>query len=477
VKKNIKVRFAPSPTGELHLGGVRTALFNWLFARHNQGQFLLRIEDTDKKRSLDAYTDQIKESLKWLGLDWDGEVVYQSLRNELYQAAVKKLINSNHAFRCFCSPAELEAARKAGQYNYSGICKNLKAEDIKIKLNQGMSYVMRLKIPAGITAYKDLIYGDIKVKNKEIDDFILTRSDGSPTYNLVVVVDDHEMGITHVIRGEDHVSNTAKQLLIYKALHLKKPIFAHLPMILGPDKKRLSKRHGAPGVQTFSQEGYLPISVLNYMALLGWNPGTEAEIFSREELVNLFDLKLVQKKSAVWDEKKLYWISGQQIMKTPTDEMLDWIREKTPEWGKGKDISFLIGVIELLKVRAKSLLEFQQQSAYFFEDPTAFDEKASGKRWKDYSVNGLVQGYIEKLKELNTWSAGEIENLLRSITEEKEISTGKLIHPVRLGLTGVPHGPSLFALMELLGSNVCLRRLEHALHIFPQNKETQQNVF
>ncbi|MEE8335730.1 MAG: glutamate--tRNA ligase family protein, partial [Candidatus Neomarinimicrobiota bacterium] len=268
----------------------------------------------------------------------------------------------------------------------------------------------------------------------------------------------------------DHVSNTSKQMLIYKALKYKKPVFAHLPMILGPDKKRLSKRHGAPGIQIFRQEGYLPIAVLNYMALLGWNPGTEDEIFSLEELVNLFDLEQVQKKSAVWDEQKLYWISGQQIMKTPTNVMLDSIRATSPDWGKGKDISFLIGVIKLLKVRAKSLQEFRQQSTYFFEDPVTFDKKASRKRWKDATVNELVLKFKEKLQIID-WNAEEIENILRDLAEAEKISTGKLIHPVRLALTGVPHGPSLFALMELLGKNACLGRIDYALSIFPQKEE------
>ncbi|MBN4081487.1 glutamate--tRNA ligase, partial [Caldithrix abyssi] len=249
---------------------------------------------------------------------------------DIYKDRVKVLLKSGHVYRCFCSKDDLQSARDAGHYRYPGTCRNLSDDDIKRRLNQSQSFTLRLRVPEGETVYRDLIYGDIHVNHKEVDDFIVVRSDGSPTYNFVVVIDDHDMEISHVIRGEDHVSNTPKQTLIYKALGYDEPQFAHLPMILGHDKKRLSKRHGAPGVQNFKDDGYLPESLLNYLALLGWNPGTEDEIFSLEQLVEKFDLSQVQKKGAVWDEKKLHWLSGQHVMNTPTDFLLASIRHIHP---------------------------------------------------------------------------------------------------------------------------------------------------
>ena len=289
-----KVRFAPSPTGELHIGGARTALFNYLFAKHHNGKFFLRVEDTDRERSKDEFTDQICESLNWLGLHWDGEILFQSNRIKEYQSAIQTLLSGGNAYRCFCSKDLLEKSRAEGVYQYPRTCRNLNENEIRKHLNSGENYVIRIKIPEGQTSYNDIIYGHVTVNNSEIDDFIIARSDGSPTYNLVVVVDDHSMGITHVIRGEDHISNTSKQIQIYKALGFDIPVFAHLPMILGPDKKRLSKRHGAPGVQQFKNDGYLPDALLNYLVLLGWNPDSEQEIFILDEMMqNLIWLKSI----------------------------------------------------------------------------------------------------------------------------------------------------------------------------------------
>jgi glutamyl-tRNA synthetase len=301
-----------------------------------------------------------------------------------------------------------------------------------------------------------------------LDDFIIVRSDGSPTYNFVVVIDDHDMGITHVIRGEDHVSNTPKQIQIYKALGYDEPIFAHLPMILGPDKKRLSKRHGAPGVQKFKNDGYFSGSLLNYLALLGWNPGTEEEIFSINELADAFDLKQVQKKGAVWDEKKLHWLSGQYVMATSTDDLLNAIRDNEPDWGKGSEISLLISIVELLKVRAKSLIEFINQSEYFFNDPVAYDEKGLKKAWKDGSVNTLISNFVESLMTLPAWRKEELESTFRSYVSEKELGLGKIIMPVRLAICGTLNGPSIFDIMELVGKETCIRRLGTALERLPK---------
>jgi len=462
-----KVRFAPSPTGELHLGGARTALFNYLFAKHHNGQFFLRIEDTDPERSKDEYTDQICNSLKWLGLNWDGEIVFQSNRTNEYQSAIQTLLSTGNAYRCFCSKEALEKSRANGMYQYAKTCRNLEKDEISKHFNSGKSCVIRIKIPDGLTSFNDLIYGHVSVKNSEIDDFIIARSDGSPTYNLVVVVDDHFMEISHVIRGEDHISNTSKQIQIYQALGFKLPVFAHLPMILGSDKKRLSKRHGAPGVQQFKNDGYLPDALLNYLALLGWNPESERELFVLDDLIKHFNLMQVNKKGSVYDEKKLHWISGQHIQRLGNNNILDGILSINKEWGDGYDLEYQYGVINLSKVRVKSLVEFINQSEYFFNDPKTYDSKSVNKNWSNSTVNEFINAFKNKLDTIENWDAEQIEKELRNIAEKYEISAGKIIHPVRLALSGVPHGPSLFAMMELLGKETCIRRLNKTLELFP----------
>jgi len=469
----VKVRFAPSPTGALHLGGARTALFNWLFARHHQGKFYLRIEDTDRERSRDEFVHQIRDSLEWLGLTWEEPIFYQSHRAEVYRGMIKALLDSGVAYRCFCTPDELEAQRKAGQYSYPGTCRNLTEDQVKVRLNQGQSFVIRLKIPEGETTFQDRIYGPITVNHRELDDFVIARSDGSPTYNLVVVVDDHDMGITHVIRGDDHLSNTPKQLQIYRALQYEAPKFAHLPMILGPDKRRLSKRHGAPGIEEFRNRGYLPDALLNYLALLGWNPGTEEELFSLDELVRQFDLNQVQKKGAVYDEKKLHWISGQHMKRQTTDFLFQQIRELEPEWGKGQDVPYLFTVVDLLKVRAKTIPDFVSQSGYFFHTPAAYDEKAARKHWRDRQINRWLEQYVDVLNTLSVWNQEVLETGLRDLAGRLDIAPGKLIHPLRLALTGIPHGPSLFDIMALLGKDTCLERIGRAMDQLPLTEDEQ----
>ena len=465
---SIKVRFAPSPTGELHLGGTRTALFNWLFAKKHDGKFFLRIEDTDFKRSKEKFTEQIFDSLKWLGLNWDQPLMYQSQRMDIYKERVKDLLKSGKVYRCYCSKNDLQSARDAGNYLYPGTCRNLSDEDTKWRLNQSQSFTLRLKLPKGETTYQDLIYGDIHAEHKELDDFIIVRTDGTPTYNFSAVIDDHDMEITHVIRGEDHVANTPKQILLYQALGYNEPVFAHLPMILGPDKKRLSKRHGAPGVQNFKDDGYLPESLLNYLALLGWNPGTEEEIFSLQQLVENFDLKQVQKKGAVWDEKKLHWLSGQHVMNTPTDMLLESIRTIDPDWGKGSEISFLISIIEMLKVRSKSLHDFFQQSDYFFNDPASFTAEELKKGWKDETVNQTIEILLNKMATISNWREEDLEKEIKSFAEDQELGLGKIIMPIRLAVCGTLNGPSIFEILELIGRDTSLHRIETALEKLPE---------
>ena len=460
---SIKVRFAPSPTGELHLGGARTALFNWLYAKKHQGSFFLRIEDTDKERSKDIFTNQILDSLKWLGLDWDEPLVYQSGRMDRYKYYLNKLLDENKAYRCFCSKSDVENYKKDSYALYPGTCRNLTSEEVKSKLNQGISFTIRIKLEEGITAFDDLVYGTINTNNKELDDFIIARSDGSPTYNFTVVVDDFEMEISHVIRGDDHLSNTPKQLILYKSLDLNPPIFAHLPMILGPDKKRLSKRHGAPGVQSFADQGYFPDSILNYLALLGWNPKSEKEVMLTDELINGFSFQQVQKKGAVWDDKKLHWLSGQHVQNKTSQLLLEEIRLLESDWGKNADISQLINIIDALKPRAKSLQEFILKSKYFFISPESFDESEMLKAWPNKLTTEIV-GEIEKvLISVESWYPEILEKQIKSFATKNSYGVGKVIMPLRLAVFGSLDGPSVFDIMSILGKSETLNRIHSAI--------------
>ena len=465
---SVKVRFAPSPTGELHLGGARTALFNWLYAKKHQGSFFLRIEDTDKARSKDVFTGQILDSLKWLGLDWDEPLIYQSGRAERYKHYIKKLLDEGKAYRCFCSKSDLKNFKKDGYAFYPGTCRNLTNDEIKTKLNQGKSFTIRIKLEEGHTEFNDLVYGAIKINNKELDDFIIARSDGSPTYNFTVVVDDYEMEISHVIRGDDHLSNTPKQLIIYKNLELKAPIFAHLPMILGSDKKRLSKRHGAPGVQSFKDKGYFPDSILNYLALLGWNPKNEKEVLDADELINLFSFDQVQKKGAAWDEKKLHWLSGQHVQNKNSQFLLDQIRLLDSDWGKNSDISTLINIINSLKPRAKSLHEFIAKSKHFFIAPDTYDEAERLKAWPDSNATEIVVQCSDILTSLDTWSSEVLESEIKSFASKKSYGLGKVIMPLRLAVFGSLDGPALFDIISILGKTETLHRIQDASTRMPR---------
>ena len=471
-KPPIRVRFAPSPTGQLHLGGARTALFNWLYAQHHGGEFFLRIEDTDRERSKEEYTGQIIGSLDWLGLQWSEPLLFQSERTGAYKNAIHKLLDNGSAYRCFLTRDELDRARekaqaKGGDFRVPKTYRDIPLQEQKRLLNAGQSFTVRLKIPPGKTLFKDHIYGDISVNNEEIDDFIIARSDGTPTYNFTVVVDDYTMGISHVIRGEDHISNTPKQLLIYEALGYPAPEFAHLPMILGPDKKRLSKRHGAAGIQEFRDTGYSADALLNYLVMLGWNPGTEQELFTREEMVAHFDIRKVQKKGAVYDEKKLHWIAGQHLARASEDEILQAIRGEEPNWQRHAKDEYIHHVLKLMKIRAKTLNELKDMTGYFFSDPVKFDPNTAAKRWKDKSVNKLIEKYIQCLENTAKWSATDLDAALRTTAEDMAVSAAKLIHPVRLAVSGQSQGPGLFELLELLGKMTCIRRLRKSLTIFP----------
>lgn len=474
ILEQVRVRFAPSPTGHLHVGGARTALFNYLFAKNHDGKFLLRIEDTDRERSEESFVTEINQSLQWLGLNWDEEPLRQSERMEIYLNTATELISTNNAYHCFCEPAELDEKRKTAQqnkkqYKYDQKCRNLEKAEVENRLKNGDKSAVRFAVPnEGETVVHDLVYGDVQFNNNEIDDFIIVRRNGTPTYQLAVVADDKDMKISHVIRGDDHLSNTPKQLLIFKALAVKPPLYAHLPLIMGQDGKRLSKRHGAVSVKEFQNEGIFPEALLNHLALLGWSPKDDTEFMAIDELKRRFKIKDVSKRSAIFDYKKLIWLNGQHLSSKSVEELLPIV---STDWGitPDKDIDdvYLKKVLELVKARAKTREELINFGKYFFEDPDSYDEKGRNKHWNDNSVNSNVRQLVKKLEELNSFREEKIEEVLRSTAETLGIKAAELIHPVRLALTGFSVSPSLFEIMELLGKEISVRRIKSALNQLP----------
>lgn len=459
------VRFAPSPTGQLHIGGVRTALFNYAFAKKFKGSFLLRIEDTDKARSKDKYTEQILESLSWLGLEFDDEPLKQSSRFDRYKEVINHLIDTGNAYRCFASNEELEHIRQqSGSYLYPRIWRDRSKEEVDAKLLNKDEHTIRMRIPVeGDISFKDLVYGKINTKFSELDDFIIARSDGSPTYNLTVVVDDNDMNISHVIRGEDHISNTPKQMLIYKSLGWTIPKFGHLPMILGSDGKRLSKRHGAKGTSEYKDLGYLPDTLINYLALLGWNPGNNDEIFDFNYLQENFSLDKVNKKSAVFDTTKLEWVSSQNIFKISSAKLVDIVSEFDPTWcGEGNSLDYLVNVIDLIKDRIKTLSDIKENSFYFFNHPIEYDESAMKKCWGE-NTKDILNSFQGELSNLNDWNSSNIDESINKCVNVINVGKGKLMQPLRIALTGALIGPSIPDLMNLLGKETCLIRIKNIL--------------
>jgi nondiscriminating glutamyl-tRNA synthetase len=467
----IKTRFAPSPTGHLHIGGARTAIFNWLFSRKNKGEFYLRIEDTDKERSSDEMVQSIVDGLKWLGVDWDGDLYFQSQHIDEHVRACYDLLNRGHAYFCYCSEEELEMKRKEAEekkipYKYDRKCLYLtEAEKLKFE-KEGRAKVIRFKVPEGETIFNDVVHGEIKFKNSEIDDFIILRSDGTPVYNMAVVVDDHNMGITHVIRGDDHISNTPKQILIYQALAWDIPVFAHVPLILGIDKKRLSKRHGATAVIEYREKGFLPEAMFNFLCLLGWSPGDNREIMSVEEIIEAFDISRIQKKSAIFDQVKLEWMNSEYIRRKDNFELLKLLKPFIQKYGyEVESEDYLLKVINLMKDRVKVLEDFVTFGRYFFEDPSQYDEEGLKKYWKENTAE-ILESFLERLRKLEDYNAIEIEKELRAFAMEKNIKTAELIHPIRLAITGMKISPGLFEVMEVLGKNTVIRRIKKFVEKF-----------
>tara|TARA_B100000809_G_C15094580_1_gene514517 strand:+ start:48 stop:1454 length:1407 start_codon:yes stop_codon:yes gene_type:complete len=463
------VRFAPSPTGYLHIGGARTALFNWLYAKKNGGTFLLRIEDTDVERSKAEYIDQITDALSWLGFDWDNNVVLQSKNKSRHKEVVNQMIEAGTAYRCFLSKEELDTLRQESEkkkelFRVPKTYRDYSLDQQQALIDEGKAFTVRLKIPDGITEFSDLVYGTIKVDNKELDDFIIARSDGSPTYNFVVAIDDSDMNISHIIRGDDHLANTPKQILVYKALGLAIPIFAHLPMILGADKKRLSKRHAATNVQEYKEKGFTPTAIINYLSLLGWNPDSDQEIFNINELISAFNFNQVQKKPATFDEKKLLWVSGQQMARMETSAAVKEVESLDSNWGMNQDSKYKNDVIALVKDRSKTLNDLIEISDVFFKKSISYDEEMSKKILDDSSIQ-IVADLHEALNIEENWRKDALESIFDNLMTQHELGLGKLIKPVRFALTGLGYGPGIFDMMILLGKDRCLNRLSEAVKL------------
>ncbi len=467
----VRVRFAPSPTGYLHIGGARTALFNFLFARKTGGQFLLRIEDTDLVRSSPEMTGNILDSLRWLGLSWEGEPVRQSERRLQHEAVCRDLLHRGLAYPCFCDPEELKkkkenAPQNGADYRYDRTCFGVPSGEAEKRMREGTPYAVRFKVPDGKTVFRDRVRGEVSFDNAGIDDFVLLRSDGSPVYQVAVVADDHAMGITCVIRGDDHLSNTPKQVLLYRALGWPEPEFAHVPMILGPDKKRLSKRHGATSVEEYRRQGILPEALRNFLALLGWSPGGDREILSLDEMIEAFSLSNVSGKSAVFDETKLAWMNQQYLQNLSEEALVERVLPflpagtVDPESENGRRL--LSGLVRMMRPRVQKLSEYFGQGRYFFIDPADYDSEAVRKHWADPSVAGILDALAADLSTVAEWNAAEIEKSVRKLADQLKIKAGQVIHPVRLALTGSGASPGLFELMEALGSETVLRRLEQA---------------
>jgi glutamyl-tRNA synthetase len=474
-----RVRFAPSPTGYLHVGGARTALFNWLFARRHGGVFVLRIEDTDVERSSDAMVGGILDGLRWLGLDWDeGPLVagphapyFQSQRQAKYLAAAETLVARGHAYHCYCSPEELKARREGNpEYKYERTCLQLSAQEIRARERSGMPRAVRFKVPDAKVRVDDVVKGPIDFDASLIEDFVILRSDGHPTYHLSVVSDDVEMKITHVVRGDDHISNTPKQILLYQALGAALPQFAHVPLILGADKKRLSKRHGATSVMEYAHQGYLPEAMVNFLALLGWSPGKgDREVFTRDELAQIFDLEGISGGNAVFNAEKLDWFNQQHFARLAPQELAIRLKPSFEAAGLWSDDLLLtrqawfFAVLALLVPRAKRLHDFADQGAFFFRDEVEFDEAAVKKHLQAEGMAAHVTALDRALLALPEFDAASIEQALRSVADARGLKAGALIHATRVAVTGKTVSPGLFEVLALVGRARVHARLAAAI--------------
>lgn len=459
-----RVRFAPSPTGSLHVGGARTALYNLLFARRMKGVHILRIEDTDVERSRQELSEQILSALRWLEIDWDEGPFFQSQRYDLYRAAAERLLAEGKAYRAFETPEQLEAERKAAEaagraYRYSGAGRAISADESDRRARAGERHVVRLKMPAETIVVEDLIRGHVEFPAEALDDFVLVRSDGHPLYHFCVCVDDVDMKISHVIRGDDHLANTPKHVALFAALGAPPPRFAHLGMILGTDRKKLSKRHGAAAVEEWRDAGILPEALVNFLALLGWAPGEDREILTRAEMEAEFTLEKVGASPSVFDPEKLLWMNAQYMARMPAEELLE---RSAPHAAALPGKNAALKAIELHRARARTTIEMGRALATYAADPADYDPDGVKKQVKPETA-GLLQKLIERYEAAGDWNVGNLEAILRAVSEESGVPAGKLIHPTRLALTGVTVGAPLFDVAALLGKETALRRLRKFL--------------
>jgi len=479
----VRVRYAPSPTGYPHVGNIRTALFNWLFARHRGGQFIVRIEDTDQTRKVEGALESILDSLRWLGLDWDeGPEVggaygpyFQSERRDLYLEYSQQLLDTGHAYKCYCSSERLArmrtemAERKESMRSYDRHCRELSAAQQAEYESKGITPVIRFKVPlAGETTFNDLIRGDITFENAELDDLVLLKSDGFPTYHLANIVDDHLMGITHVLRADEWLSSTPRHVLLYKALGWGPPLFAHLPMILGPDKSKLSKRHGATAVTEFQEQGYLPEAMLNFMALLGWSLDDKTELFTKDELVQHFSMERIGKTGAVFSHDKLNWMNGVYIRGLSIEELA---RQVLPFLDRDLPITvrrplseeYVARVTPLIQERLTTLSDAATDFDFFFVDDLEYDASLLlGKKLTAERAFAGLKSALERLQDV-AFEAATLEEALRGLANDLGMKAGDLFGPIRVAATGRTAAPPLFQTMEVLGKERCLRRMELAI--------------
>ncbi|NOQ62973.1 MAG: glutamate--tRNA ligase [Methyloprofundus sp.] len=467
---SIKTRFAPSPTGYLHVGGARTALFSWLYAKKNGGDFVLRIEDTDLERSTQESVDAILEGMEWLGLDYNEGPYYQTQRFERYKEVIQQLLDQGDAYYCYCSREALDTLREQQMANkekprYNGQCRD------KTEQHPEQDRVIRFRNPSeGEVVIDDLVKGKITVANKELDDLIIARTDGTPTYNLTVIVDDMDMGITHVVRGDDHVNNTPRQINILKALGAELPYYAHLPMILGDDGARLSKRHGAVGVMQYRDDGYLPEALLNYLVRLGWSHGDQ-EIFSKEEMIEFFDLTQVNVAASAFNTEKLLWLNHQYIMNSEPEIVAKHLEWHMQQRGidAASDGPSLVEIVKAQRERSKTLVEMAKASVYFYQDFTEYDAKAEKKNFKQ-GTDAVLQVLLEAFTEVSDWQGETLHEIVLQKAEQLELKLGKVAQPLRVAVCGAGMSPSIDVTLSLLGREKTLKRLETAINYIKENK-------
>ncbi|MEW5795358.1 MAG: glutamate--tRNA ligase [Candidatus Zixiibacteriota bacterium] len=469
----VRVRIAPSPTGYLHVGTARSALFNYLFARHTGGKFLVRIEDTDKERSKPEYLEPILDGLRWLRLNWDEAIVYQSQRSDLYAEYLKRSLDTGEVYYCFCSPQDLQTERDKAMAEkrdpkYNRKCLGLTKAEVERRLRAGERPAVRVRIPDGSVEYDDLIAGHLSRSSDDIEDFVIARSDGSVTYNFAVVVDDHEMGISHVIRGNDHITNTFKQVVLYRALKLPEPKFCHVPLILRPDKRKVSKRLGDKDVGEYRTLGILPEAMVNYLSLLGWSPKTDNEIYSITELAGLFELENLNASNAVFDEEKLFAFNRAHIQRKSDHELAVIVAPLLIESGLTTRYwletrwEYLRQVISLLKPRVQFLPDFVTLGGYFFSFTGEYEPEAEAKNFNSESAN-LLEALAERFESLPVFTHESTEQALNQLAEEQGVGKAKIIHPARLAVSGMSRGPGLYEMLAALGQPIVVERLRRAV--------------